>query len=342
MDRFDEYLTFDDVTLVPQYNNVPSRLDPSLETWLTRNRKINMPLLAANMDTVIGDDLADILIKNGGIPLFHRFTSLEKQEAWVDKYKENCFISCGLNDMDRTVNLLQRGAGGVVIDIAHGHSENMCKFIRHLKKQCPDKDIIAGNVCTAMGYQDLVTAGADAVKVGVGCGAACTTRIKTGFGVPQFSAIRKCAELARKLRVPIIADGGIVYEKDMVLALAGGASTVMMGSIFAKTLESAAPKLEVTDPNTGKKEIMVKYRGQASKDFQEDFYGKLKKGTVEEGVSFHAKCTGSAQDVIDNYCGALRSALTYGGSKDIKELQRKAEFVKVTSNFIKESHPRPY
>lgn len=342
MDCFEEFYTFDDVTLVPQYNNVPSRLDPSLDTWLTRNIKIGMPLLPANMDTVISDDLADLLIQNGGIPLFHRFTSLEKQESWVDKYQGKCFISCGLNDMDRTVSLLQRGASGAVIDIAHGHSDNMCKFIRHLKKQCPDKEIIAGNVCTAMGYQDLVTAGADAVKVGVGCGAACTTRIKTGFGVPQFSAIRKCAELARKLRVPIIADGGIVYEKDMVLALAAGASTVMMGSIFAKTIESAAPKFEITDPNTGKTEMMVKYRGQASKDFQEDFYGKLKKGTVEEGVSFNAKCTGSAQIVVDNFCGALRSALTYGGSKDIKELQRKAEFVRVTSNFIKESHPRPY
>ncbi|KAL0487689.1 GMP reductase [Acrasis kona] len=342
MDRFDEYLTFDDVTLVPQYNNVPSRLDPSLDTWLTRNHKISIPLVAANMDTVIGDQLADLLLKNGGIPLFHRFTSLEVQQGWVDKYQDKCFISCGLNDVDRTVSLLERGAKGVVIDIAHGHSDSMCRFIRHLKKQCPDKEIIAGNVCTPMGYQDLVTAGADAVKVGVGCGAACTTRIKTGFGVPQFSAIRKCSELARKLRVPIIADGGIVFEKDMVLALAAGASTVMMGSIFAKTLESAATKFTVTDPLTNKVETMVKYRGQASKDFQLDFYGSMKKGTVEEGISFNAKCTGSAQDVVDNFCGALRSALTYGGSKDIKELQRKAEFVKVTSNFIKESHPRPY
>ncbi|EFC50722.1 inosine-5-monophosphate dehydrogenase [Naegleria gruberi] len=333
-------LTFDDVTLVPQYNNVPSRLHPSLDTWLTKNTKIGMPLLAANMDTVIGDELADVLIANGGIPLFHRFTSFEKQSEWVKKYENNCFVSCGLNDMESTVKLLELGAKGVVIDIAHGHSDAMCTFIRNLKKQLPHKEIIAGNVCTPMGYQDLVTAGADAVKVGVGCGAACTTRIKTGFGLPQFSAIKNCAELARKLRVPIIADGGIVFERDMVLALAAGASTVMMGSIFAKTMESAAPKSKKTLEN-GQEITLVKYRGQASKDFQDDFYGGLKKGTVPEGVSFHAKCTGSAQDVIDNFCGSLRSALTYGGAKDIKELQRKAEFVRVTPNFGKESHPRP-
>merc|ERR1712178_127622 len=121
----------------------------------------------------------------------------------------------------------------------------MCNLVRKLKKARPDKDVIAGNVCTPMGYQDLVISGADAVKVGVGCGAACTTRIKTGFGVPQFTAIDKCAHIAKKLRVPIIADGGIVYQKDMVLALAAGASSVMCGKLFARTRESACPKHKI-------------------------------------------------------------------------------------------------
>jgi len=328
------------IYVVPQYNNVPSRLDSNIETWLTSKTKVSFPMVPANMDTVIGDELADIVIKNGGIPIFHRFTSFEQQCKWVDKYKDQCFISCGLNNIEQTLELLKRGARGTCIDIAHGHSESMCTFIRQLKTALPDKEVIAGNVCTPMGYQDLVNAGADAVKVGVGCGAACTTRIKTGFGVPQFSAIYNCAEVAKKLRVPVIADGGIVHEKDMVLALAAGASTVMMGSIFAKTLESAAPKRTIR--KDGEDIVMVKYRGQASKDFQQEFYGGLKKGTVPEGVAFEARCTGSAQEVIDNFTGALRSALTYGGAKNIKELQRKAEFVKVTRNFITESHPRPY
>jgi IMP dehydrogenase len=326
--------------IVPQYNNIPSRLIPDLETWLTKNTKVSMPLVPANMDTVIGEELADLIIANGGIPLFHRFTSLEQQLKWVEKYGDKCFISCGLNNVEKTIELLKAGARGVVVDIAHGHSDSMCTFVRDLKTVLPDKEVIAGNVCTAMGYQDLVNAGADAVKVGVGCGAACTTRIKTGFGVPQFTAIYNCAAMAQKLRVPVIADGGIVHEKDMVLALAAGASSVMMGSIFAKTKESAAPKYTVQKDDQDV--LMVRYRGQASKEFQVDFYGGLKKGTVAEGVSFSAPCTGSAQDVIDNFTGALRSALTYGGAKNIKELQRKAEFVKVTRNFIAESHPRPY
>lgn len=240
------------------------------------------------------------------------------------------------------MDLLKKGARGVCIDIAHGHSETMVKFIHDLKAIVPEKEVIAGNVCTAMGYQDLVSAGADAVKVGVGCGAACTTRIKTGFGVPQFSAIYKCAHIAKKLRVPLIADGGIVLERDMVLALAAGASTVMMGSIFAKTHESGAKKFTVKNEKTGEEQLMARYRGQASAEFQEQYYGGLKKGTVPEGIGFSAPCTASAQDVIDNFVGSLRSALTYGGSKDIKELQRKAEFVKVSHSFMKESHPRPF
>ena len=293
------------------------------------------------MDTVINDELADLLIKNGTYPIFHRFTSFENQKTWVNKYKNKCYISCGLLNVEQTHELIDLGPRGVVIDIAHGHSLSMLEFIRKLKYKKPHIEIIAGNVCTAMGYQDLVNAGADSVKVGVGPGAACSTRIKTGFGTPQFSALLEVANVAQKLRVPIISDGGIVHEKDMVLALAAGASCVMMGSIFAKTYESAAPKVTFVDEKTGEKTVMCRYRGQASKEFQVDYYGGLKTGTVEEGIEFSAKCTGSAQEIIDRFCGGLRSALTYGGAKNIKELQRKAEYVRVTSNFITEAFPRP-
>lgn len=335
--RFEEYLTYDDVALVPQYNNVLSRLDPNTETWLTRNTKIGIPILCANMDTTINDDLADILLINGSIPIFHRFTTLEQQEKWVNKYKDNCFISSGLQNLDQTIHLLELGAKGVVFDIAHGHSLPMIDAIKYVKNKLHDKDIIAGNVCTQQGYLDLVNAGADAVKVGIGAGKICTTRIKTGFGLPQFTTILKIAECAKKMKVPIIADGGIEFEKDICLAIAAGANTVMMGGIFAKTYESAAPKF-----NDDKGRIMVRYRGQASEEFQKDFYGGLKKGTIPEGVSMEIPCIGPAQKIIDNYVGALRSSLTYGGSVNIKEFQTKAEFVRTTSNYIKESHPRPY
>jgi len=327
--------TFDDVALVPQFNNIPSRTEPTLNTWLTKNIKVEMPLIASNMDTVIGEELADILIEEKSMPIYHRFSSQTQQHSWVKKYGGDTFVSAGILHLDHTRELLDLGAAGVCIDVAHGHSDRMFKHIEELKRLHPDQEIIAGNVCTAMAYQDLVNAGADAVKVGVGPGAACTTRMVTGFGVPQFTAIYECAKVAEKLRVPLIADGGIRHSRDVVLALAAGASTVMVGSLFALTKESAAPKKETLDG------LMAKYRGQASEDFQNDFYGGLKSKTVAEGVDFWAKVSHTAPELIEKLLGGVRSGMTYGGARSIKELQRKAEFVRVSPAYMHESNPRP-
>lgn len=328
--------SFDDIALVPQFNNIPSRTEPNLSTWLTRDRKIQIPLLASNMDSVIGEELAEILLKNGSIPIFHRFTDFDTQSKWVKKYKDKTFISCGIHThkLPEILELLDLGAVGVCIDVAHGHSNRMFEVIEEIKKRHPEKDVIAGNVCTAMAYHDLVNAGADAVKVGVGPGAACTTRMVTGFGVPQFSAIYECGQIAEKLRIPLIADGGIRDSRDVVLALAAGASSVMIGKLFAMTNESAAPKREQGQG------LEAKYRGQASEDFQNDFYGALKEKTVAEGIDFWCPVTQTAQQLIDKLLGGVRSGMTYGGARNIKELQRKAEFVEVTAAYIHESLPR--
>ena len=331
-----EGYTFDDIALVPQFNNIPSRTMPILDSWLTKKQKLKMPLIASNMDSVISEELADVLIENGSIPIFHRFTNLETQIKWIKKFENKIFISSGIKKekLDETRKLLDAGALGVCIDVAHGHSDMMMHFIEELKKKHPDKEIIAGNVCTAIAYHDLVNAGADAVKVGIGPGAVCTTRLITGFGVPQFTAIKDCAQIAAKLRVPLIADGGIRTSRDVVLALAAGASSVMIGKLFALTKESAAPKRE----KNGITE--AKYRGQASEDFQKEFFGCLKEKTTAEGVNFWAKIVGSTQDLIDELLGGIRSGLTYGGARSIKELQRKAEFIKVTPSYVVESKPR--
>lgn len=331
--------TFDDIALIPQYNNIPSRTEPNLESWLTKDRKIQIPLLAANMDSVIGYELAELLIANGTFPIFHRFTTFEEQEKWVKRFSDKIFISSGIHNhkLDETRKLLDLGAAGVCVDVAHGHSERMFHYIEELKRTHPNHDVIAGNVCTAMAYHDLVNAGADAVKVGVGPGAACTTRIVTGFGVPQFSAIYECARIAEKLRIPLIADGGIRTSRDVVLALAAGASSVMIGKLFALTKESNAPKR--ANENVPSK-LEAKYRGQASEDFQSDFYGALKEKTVAEGIDFWAPVNGSAQELIDKMLGGLRSGMTYGGARSIKELQRKAEFTVVSHGYIHESFPR--
>ena len=328
--------TFDEVALVPQFNNVPSRTEPSLESWLTKRRRVGMPLLASNMESVIGTDLADVLLANGSLPIFHRFTTQETQAGWVRKYAERCFVSSGLHDLERVRELLDLGAAGVCVDVAHGHSDRMLHFVGELKRSHPERDVIAGNVCTAMAFHDLVNAGADAVKVGVGPGAPCSTRMVTGFGVPQFSAVRECADVADKLRVPLIADGGIRGSRECVLALAAGASTVMVGKLFALTEESAAPRRQAA---AGGEEAC--YRGQASAEFQADFYGGMKPSTVAEGVAMWAPVSGPAQALIDAILGGLRSGMTYGGARSIKELQRKAEFVEVGPGYGVESAPRP-
>jgi IMP dehydrogenase len=304
---------------------------------MTKNRKIGIPILASNMDSVISAELADILLEQGSIPIFHRFTTFDDQKKWVKRFEGKTFISCGIGTqkLDETRMLLDLGALGVCIDVAHGHSDRMFRYIQDLKKSHPDREIIAGNVCTAMAYHDLVNAGADAVKVGIGPGAACTTRMVTGFGMPQFTAVQDCARIAEKLRVPLIADGGIRTSRDVVLALAAGASTVMVGKLFALTQESAAPKRK------GERGEEAKYRGQASADFQNEFYGGLKAKTVAEGIDFWGPVSGSAESLLVHLLGGIRSGMTYGGARNLKELQRKAEFVQVTTSYIYESKPRP-
>lgn len=319
--------TFDDIALVPQFNNIPSRTHPNLESWLTRSRKIAIPLLASNMESVINEELATCLIEEGSLPIFHRYASYEKQKEWVEKFGGRCFLSVGLQDLEQVHRLVHLGPGGLCIDVAHGHSDRMCHFIEAIKKEYPNLDLIAGNVCTSMAYHDLVNAGADAVKVGIGPGAACTTRRVTGFGLPQFTAIRECASVANKLRIPMIADGGIKSSREMILALAAGASSVMCGQLFAAAQESNAPK------RVEEGIAFANYRGQASTSFQEEVYGGVKEKTVAEGVECWIPITGSAKEVINRLLGGLRSGMTYGGARNLKELQRKAEFVEVTVTY---------
>lgn len=357
---FTKAYTFDDIALVPQYNKIQSRLHTSLDTKLTKNLNISNPLIPANMDTVISFDLADKVIKQGGIPIFHRFCTIEHQIEFCERFKNSCFVSCGVNDdeYNKLEQLFNAGALGVCIDIAHGHSQVIIDLILKIKKEFQNKQVIAGNICTEKAYIDLVNAGVDAVKIGVGPGAACTTRIVTGFGVPQFSAIYNIAQaknkLSKNLQVPIIADGGIRNSRDVALALAGGADCVMIGNLFSKTLESASIKYyknydnliaisnleELYEKYTENHTIYGHYRGQASKNFQNEYFGKLKQGTVAEGIDFYTECSGPVDDLYNEINGGLRSALTYAGAKNIEEFQKNAEFVEVTTNYMGESKPR--
>jgi len=340
MNNLIKFLTFDDVGLIPKFNNIKSRLDVNLKTLLTRNIETKIPLIPANMDTVIGDKLAQVLVDNGGIGIFHRFTSIENRLNFYLKFP-TFFQSCGITDWENTKILLEAGCKNFCIDIAHGHSEMVADIIIKIKSICPEAQVIAGNVCTPEGFQYLVDAGADAVKVGVGGGAACSTRMVTGVGVPQFSAIQSVNNIRNEyyektnIYIPIIADGGIRDSRDICLALAAGGDTVMMGSLFCKTLESVCEK-EVD--NNG--ETWGKYRGQASSDFQNEYFGGLKKGTVPEGISFKVKITKTGQELIDEIAGSLRSSMTYLGASNMGEYHNNASFFESTINYLPESKPR--
>lgn len=335
---FKKAYTFDDVALVPQYSNIPSRLDPDLSTWITNDLKTNIPIVPANMDTVINAELARVFTKLGGVVIFHRFTTKDIIEGWAKEFGDRAFLSFGVpKDPKDTLDLefIKKLIGdyniaGICLDVAHGHSYSMMQRIQFLKSQIKELRIIAGNICTEVGYTDLVSAGASCCKIGIGNGGACTTRLVTGAGIPQFSAIYNISQLAKKYSIPIIGDGGIRTSGDVVKALAAGACSVMIGNLFAITEESAAEK----------KNGMAKYRGQASEDFQNDYYGGLKLGTTPEGVSSWKPISGSASKLLDELLGGIRSGLTYGGARTIKELQRKAEFVEVLPSYIKESNPR--
>jgi IMP dehydrogenase len=340
MTTLKKYLTFDDVGLIPKYNEIKSRLDTNIESLLSKNVKTNIPFIPANMDTVIGVELAEVLQKYNGIGIFHRFSPLKERLEWVKKFP-HFFQSCGINDFTDTQELIKSGCKRFCIDIAHGHSSMVSEMISKIKKELPDSQIIAGNICTPEGFQYLVDAGADSIKVGVGPGSACSTRMVTGVGVPQFSAVYNVTQQRNNyykktgIYIPIIADGGIRDSRDICLALATGADTVMMGSIFCKTLESACPKVKSDDGI-----IYGKYRGQASANFQKDYYGEVKKGTVPEGIDFSVKINKSAHDIINEFSGSLRSSMTYLGAYTIKEYHNNAEFFESTSNYLPESKPR--
>jgi IMP dehydrogenase len=210
----------------------------------------------------------------------------------------------------------------------------MERAIKTLKDWDDRAQIIAGNVCTAQGAQDLVGWGADAVKVGCGPGAACTTRVTTGFGVPQFQALLDVCAVSP---VPVIADGGCRNTADIVKSFAAGASTVMLGKMFAACEESAAEK---TQPVTPGGPAEARYRGQASASFQNDFYGGVKLGTVPEGEELWIPVTGNALGLLSNITGALRSALTYTGASNLREFRANVKWVEVTPSYRQEAGTR--
>ena len=259
-------LTFDDVLLVPRRSSVRSRQDVSLKTRLTVDRSLDIPVLSANMDTVTESTMAVEMARLGGLGVIHRFLTVDDQAEQVATVPQEVDevvpvaaavgVGAEADLLDRSQALLEAGADVLVLDIAHGHAEHAIAGVQTLKQHFPGVVVVAGNIATADGARDLEQAGADAVKVGVGPGGVCTTRLVAGVGVPQLTAVSDVADSG--IAVPVIADGGIRTSGDMAKALAAGADSVMVGSLLAGTKESPGD-VESTDRG-----LVKRYRGMAS------------------------------------------------------------------------------
>ena len=466
---FIQALTFDDVLLVPQESNVLPR-DVELQTRLTNNITMNIPILSAAMDTVTESDMAVALAREGGIGIIHKNLSIENQVVMVDRVKRsesgmivnpvtlsadktirdakdvmanyhisglpvvekgkligiitNRDIRFETNDslsirdrmtveklitvpegttldeakkvlqehriekllvVDKKGNLaglitvkdiqkkedfpnackdengrLRVGAGigvnedakeraqaladaevdVIVIDTAHGHSASVLKFVKNIKKSVGDTQIIAGNVATGSGTKALIDAGVDCVKVGIGAGASCTTRVVAGVGMPQLSGVMDCVDEANNHNIPVIADGGIRYSGDLAKAIAAGAEVVMMGSVLAGMDESPGEFILYEGRQyksyRGMGSLGAMQQGSGDRYFQE---GSEATKLVPEGIEGMVPYRGSVRNTIHQLMGGLRSSMGYCGAKNIKDFHRKAEFIQTTAAGVKESHP---
>ena len=327
-------LTFDDVLIVPSKSAVRSRKDPSLATRLTRRFESAVPFISANMDTVTESAMAIAMSKLGGLGILHRFMTIEQQVTEVRLCREAgvsvVAASIGVNDegRGRAEALVNEGVKILTIDIAHGHSSAMLETLQWLKDKFGDRvDLIAGNVATPEATAELIAAGADAIKVGIGPGSMCTTRRITGAGVPQLTAIAWCSEVARAQGVPIIADGGLKTSGDVVKALAAGADSVMMGSLLAGTLETPG------SIHGGRKH----YRGMASRSAQVSWRGGLPEGMAPEGEATSVPVKGSVRDVLSEMAGGLRSGMSYINATSLPEIVEKARFMEMSASGYIES-----
>lgn len=365
VNNFSFGLTFNDILLLPGYSDF-SRKDINLSTQLTKRIKLSLPLVSSPMDTVTQSRLAIELAKLGGIGIIHRNLSISNQALEVEKVKDKKLLvgaAVGVSPgfEERVKVLVKAKVDVLVLDSAHGFTNIMISAIRFIKKTYPKIDVIAGNIATTDGAKALIEAGADGLRVGMGPGAICTTRIISGMGVPQITAIMETAKIGHKARVPIIADGGIKYSGDMVKALAAGASTVMMGGYFAQCLEAPGKtvifkKSEVPSRfqnvfNHGSRSYKFKeYRGMGSEGAmkkgaqiksEDEFHGKNYKDKVlvAEGVEGLVPVKGSVRNLVDQAIGGIKSGMYYVGAKNISQLQEKANFIQITQASLTEGHP---
>ncbi len=343
MGTIKESLTFDDVLLLPQYSNVlPSETDISIN--LTKKIFLKVPFLSSAMDTVTESKMAIAIARAGGIGVIHRNLNIKNQKKEVIKVKnKKLFVGAAVGtnyeDLERAKNLIHNGCDLIVIDTAHGHSEKVLKTLSKIKKIDKSIPICVGNIATSKAAIRLYNAGADIIKVGIGPGSICTTRMVSGIGVPQISAIMEVKRALKNKRTKIISDGGIKFSGDIAKALAAGADAIMMGSIFAGTDESPGKKFKVKGKfykqYRGMGSIGAMSSGSANRYFQKNFKDKSK--FVPEGVEGRVEYKGNVSEIIYQLKGGLRSSMGYIGAKNLSQIPKNAKFIKITKAGFYES-----
>ncbi len=343
MGAIKDSLTFDDVSLVPQHSSV---LPSETKTFNKLCDKLNLqiPLMSSAMDTVTESRMAIAISKLGGIGVIHRNLSIEKQVMEIKKVKKNNYlvgaaIGVSPEDFERAEELFKVKTDLIVIDTAHGHTQKVLNMIKKIKKKLNNTTLCAGNIATGKAAKFLADSGVDIVKVGIGPGSICTTRLVAGIGVPQLSAVLEVKKALKNYKTKIISDGGIKFSGDLAKAIAAGADAIMIGSLFSGTIESP-----------GK---IIKHKGKLYKNFRgmgsvgamaagsaDRYFQKKSKNVskyVPEGVEGLVKFKGPVEKIVYNLIGGLKSSMGYLGAKTIRDLQKKGEFIKITKAGFYES-----
>ena len=343
MELIKEALTFDDVLLLPRHSTIlPNQTNISLN--LSKKLKLNVPFLSAAMDTVTEYEMALEMAKQGGLGIIHRNLSAKEQSLQVKKIKKKnlkvgAAIGTSSNDIYRAKLLSDNDVDMIIIDTAHGDSKKVFQTVYNIKKINKRNLICVGNIATGEAANSLYNVGADIVKVGIGPGSICTTRMIAGIGVPQITALSNVKKKLKKKNIKIISDGGIKFSGDIIKAIAAGADAIMMGSIFAGTKESPGKKFKIRNKYyknyRGMGSIGAMSAGSSNRYFQENFKDRSK--FIAEGVEGRVEYKGPLSKIIYQLQGGLRSSMGYIGAKNLKDIKKNAKFIKITKAGFYES-----
>ena len=343
MEPIKEALTFDDVLLLPQYSSiVPS--NTNINVNLSNKINLKIPFISSAMDTVTESKMAIAMAQNGGIGIIHRNLEIKKQCNEIKKVKKTrlivgAAIGTSQTELNRAKNLIDSGSDMIVIDTAHGHSSNVLKILNKIKKFSNKTTICVGNIATGDAAKLLYNSGADILKVGIGPGSICTTRMVAGIGVPQITALLNVKKVMEKKKIKIISDGGIKFSGDIIKAIAAGADAIMMGSIFAGTTESPGKIFKIKNRlyklYRGMGSIGAMSSGSSERYFQKNYKDKSK--FVPEGVEGRVEYKGEVSKIIYQLKGGLKSSMGYIGAKKLSDIKKNAKFVKITKAGFYES-----